>query len=104
MRGWITAKRSYMPAVMPGEMVSAASGAVGSIAAQSASMQGFTMHHFTDRAPEAFMALLGWKMKGQLKFREHVLRGIESFLATCDMIFSGANQGKLLIDLEGMPS
>jgi NADPH-dependent curcumin reductase CurA len=74
------------------------------IVAQSASMRDFTMLDFIDRASEAFMALLGWKMKGQLIFREHVLRGIESFPTAYDMIFSGANQGKLLIDLEDAPS
>jgi NADPH-dependent curcumin reductase CurA len=74
------------------------------LVAQSATMQGFTMLDFIERAPEAFMALLGWKMKGQLICREHVLSGIESFPAAYDMIFSGANQGKLLIDLESAPA
>ena len=68
--------------------------------AQSATMQGFTMRDYMGRIPEAFMALAGWHAKGEIKFREHVLHGIESFPKAFDMIFSGANQGKLLIQLE----
>lgn len=68
--------------------------------AQSATMQGFTMRDYMNRVPEAFMALAGWNAKGEVKFRDHVLKGIESFPQAFDMLFSGANQGKLLIQLE----
>lgn len=68
--------------------------------AQSATMQGFTMRDYMNRVPEAFMALAGWHAKGQVKFRDHVLQGIESFPQAFDMLFSGANQGKLLIQLD----
>ena len=68
--------------------------------AQSATMQGFTMRDYMSRVPEAFMALAGWNAKGEVKFRDHVLKGIESFPQAFDMLFSGANQGKLLIQLE----
>jgi NADPH-dependent curcumin reductase CurA len=46
------------------------------------------------------MALAGWHAKGEIKFRDHVLHGIESFPEAFDMLFSGSNQGKLLIQLE----
>ena len=68
--------------------------------AQSATMQGFTMRDYMDRVPEAFMALAGWQAGGQVKFREHVLQGIRSFAQAYDMLFTGANQGKMLIQLE----
>lgn len=67
--------------------------------AQSASMQGFTMRDYMGRVPEAFMALAGWHAKGEIKFRDHVLQGIESFPQAFDMLFNGGNQGKLLIQL-----
>ena len=67
--------------------------------AQSGTMQGFTMRDYMSRVPEAFMALAGWNTKGEVKFRDHVLQGIESFPQAFDMLFSGANQGKLLIQL-----
>ena len=68
--------------------------------AQSATMQGFTMRDYMGRVPEAFMALAGWQAKGEVKFREHVLQGIESFPQAFEMLFSGGNQGKLLIQLD----
>jgi NADPH-dependent curcumin reductase len=67
---------------------------------QSATMQGFTMRDYMHRVPEALMALATWRAEGKLQFREHVLQGIESFPEAFDMLFSGANHGKLLIDLE----
>lgn len=68
--------------------------------AQSASMQGFTMMDYMHRVPEALAQILAWQQAGQLQFREHVLHGIAAFPQAFDMIFSGANQGKLLIDLQ----
>lgn len=67
---------------------------------QSATMQGFTMRDYMHRVPEALMALATWRAEGKLQFREHVLQGIGSFPGAFDMLFSGANHGKLLIDLE----
>ncbi|MBU6318557.1 MAG: NADP-dependent oxidoreductase [Alphaproteobacteria bacterium] len=67
--------------------------------AQSARMQGFTMRDYIDRIPEAFMALAQWRASGEILFREHVVRGIERFPEAFDMLFSGANEGKLLIEV-----
>lgn len=71
------------------------------LVAQSASMQGFTMRDYMERVPEAFVSLVTWVGNGKLRFREHVLHGIESFPAAFDMVFAGENHGKLLIDLTG---
>jgi NADPH-dependent curcumin reductase len=68
--------------------------------AQSATMQGFTMRDYMDRVPEAFMALAGWQASGQVKFREHVLQGIQSFARAYDLLFTGAKLGKMLVHLE----
>jgi len=67
---------------------------------QSATMQGFTMRDYMHRVPEALTALATWRAEGKLQFREHVLQGIDAFPRAFDMLFSGANHGKLLIDLE----
>lgn len=69
--------------------------------AQSAVMQGFTMRDYIARIPEALVQLLTWKAGGQLKFREHMLDGIESFPAAFGMLFRGENHGKLLIRVHG---
>lgn len=67
------------------------------IVAQSAKMQGFTMKDYIDRIPEAFLALLKAHREGQLVFREHVVEGIEAFPDSFKILFTGGNQGKLLL-------
>jgi NADPH-dependent curcumin reductase CurA len=51
------------------------------------------------RIPEALEELLEGYKSGSLKSREHVMTGIESFPEAFDMLFSGDNQGKLLIKI-----
>jgi len=36
---------------------------------------------------------------GKIKYRTHVLDGLESAMSALNLFFSGANQGKLLIRL-----
>lgn len=69
------------------------------LVAQSARMQGFTMRDYLDRIPEAFMALLQWRATGEIVFREHIVKGIGRFPEAFGMLFSGANEGKLLIEV-----
>lgn len=69
------------------------------LVAQSARMQGFTMRDYLDRIAEAFMALAGWQARGEIVFREHVLKGLERFPEAFEMLFAGANEGKLLIEV-----
>jgi NADPH-dependent curcumin reductase CurA len=69
------------------------------LVAQSARMQGFTMRDYLDRIPEAFMALAQWRATGEIIFREHIVKGIERFPEAFDMLFAGANEGKLLLEV-----
>jgi hypothetical protein len=68
-----------------------------SVITQSVRIQGFTMKDYYDRIPEAFTYLLQAKIKGDMKFREHVVEGIENFEEALAMIFRGDNHGKLLL-------
>jgi NADPH-dependent curcumin reductase CurA len=43
------------------------------------------------------MALAQWRAAGDVIFREHVVEGIDCFPQAFDMLFAGANEGKLLI-------
>lgn len=69
------------------------------LVAQSARMQGFTMRDYLERIPEAFLALASWRASGELVFREHIVKGIERFPEALEMLFAGANEGKLLIEV-----
>lgn len=63
----------------------------------SSSMQGFTMKDYLHRIPEAFADLSSWVADGSLKHRQHIVDGIERFPEALRMLFTGKNQGKLLL-------
>jgi NADPH-dependent curcumin reductase CurA len=67
--------------------------------AQSIVMQGFTMRDYMHRTKEAVVDLLTWEAEGKIKFREHILEGIDCFPDAVDMIYQGKNHGKLMIKL-----
>jgi NADPH-dependent curcumin reductase len=62
-----------------------------------ASMAGFVVFDYADRYPEATRELRGWLADGSLRSREDVVDGIETFPETLNMLFSGANTGKLVL-------
>jgi NADPH-dependent curcumin reductase CurA len=51
------------------------------------------------RTKEAVVDLLTWETEGKIKFREHILQGIDCFSQAVDMIYQGKNHGKLMIKL-----
>jgi len=53
------------------------------------------------RVPEALEVLAKGYADGSLKFREHILEGLETFPDAYEMLFDGRNHGKLLMDLRG---
>ncbi|WP_164118582.1 NADP-dependent oxidoreductase [Sphingorhabdus sp. Alg239-R122] len=67
------------------------------VVTHSLTMRGFTMRDYMHRVPEALGWLVpAWK-DGRIKFREHILEGVENFPDAFDMIFEGKNHGKLLL-------
>ncbi|WP_428240693.1 NADP-dependent oxidoreductase [Gynuella sp.] len=62
-------------------------------------IQGFTMPDHMHEAPELAQLVAGYLMKGQLKYRAHVLEGLESAVSGINLLFSGENQGKLVVKL-----
>lgn len=71
------------------------------VVTHSLKMQGFTMRDYMHRIPEAMEVLAQGYADGRLKFREHVLEGLQTFPDAYEMLFEGRNHGKLLIDLRG---
>jgi NADPH-dependent curcumin reductase CurA len=66
-----------------------------------ASMTGFVVFDYADRYAEALAELSGWLGEGRLTSIEHTVRGdIEAFPDTLLQLFSGANTGKLVLELE----
>ena len=60
-------------------------------------MEGFVVSDYAAQFPEAFKELAVWIGEGQLKAREHIVEGIETFPETFLKLFSGENFGKLII-------
>lgn len=67
--------------------------------AKTASMQGFNALNEWEHFDDAFAALRGWDAEGRLVHRETVLAGIESCVDALNGIFTGANIGKMLVQI-----
>ena len=64
-----------------------------------AQMNGFLVHDFKDRFPEAISQLADWIKEGKIVSRKHVLDGIEQAPGALQLLYRGENKGKLLIKL-----
>ncbi len=65
-----------------------------------ASMTGFVVFDYADRYGEAISEISEWLADGRIKSREHIVEGgITRFAETLDMLFTGANTGKLVLAL-----
>lgn len=71
--------------------------------ARSASMQGFNALEEWGRFEEAYAALQGWERDGLLVHRETVFDGLESCVDALNGLFTGANIGKMLVQI-GAPT
>ncbi|WP_100637323.1 NADP-dependent oxidoreductase [Marinomonas sp. ef1] len=63
------------------------------------SIQGFTMPDHFHRIPEYGQALGSMLGKGELKYRTHVIEGIENATSGINLLFDGKNTGKLIVKL-----
>ncbi|MGW4718675.1 NADP-dependent oxidoreductase [Nocardia sp. NPDC004260] len=65
-----------------------------------ASMTGFVVFDYADRYGEAVAQIAQWLAEGKIESREHVIEGgVARFGETLNMLFSGANYGKLVLAL-----
>lgn len=68
-----------------------------SLLVNRASMQGMLVFDYADRYPEAVREMSGWLASGQLKSREDIVDGLETFPETLLKLFKGDNLGKLVL-------
>ena len=69
------------------------------ILVKRARMEGFLLFDFADRFAAARARLLEWIDAGSLRYREHILDGLESAPGAIAMLYAGENTGKLMIRL-----
>jgi NADPH-dependent curcumin reductase CurA len=69
---------------------------------QRGRMEGFVVLDFMAdeaAAAQATMELAEWYKEGKIKFRTHIVDGLENATAAVNMLFDGSNQGKLIIKI-----
>ena len=71
--------------------------AFGNILVQRALVQGFIILDHLHRAPEAAAEISGWIRDGKLQPLETVVEGFEQLPTAINMLFDGANVGKLVV-------
>jgi NADPH-dependent curcumin reductase len=68
-----------------------------SLLVNRASMTGMVVTDFMAKAGEARVAMLQWIKEGKLKTREHIVDGFDTFPESLLMLYTGKNDGKLVI-------
>lgn len=67
---------------------------------QRARMEGFIMLDYIDRFPEAAFQLGIWGAEGLIKHKVFAVDGLEQAPEALRMLFSGANDGKVIVTVE----
>ena len=70
-----------------------------SLLVQRATMTGIVVSDYYPRAGQAAMEMGGWIAAGKLKTREDIVQGLDRFPEAFDMLFNGANHGKLVLNV-----
>ena len=75
----------------------------GRILMRRLSIRGFTITDHFHRAPAAFAALSAWIGEGKIKWKDHVVAGLENAPDALALLFSGGNDGKLMVQISPTP-
>ena len=70
-----------------------------SLLVHRARMEGMVVFDYAKRFPEATNEMAGWIKSGQLKSREDIVKGFETFPDTLNKLFHGENTGKLVLQV-----
>ena len=62
-------------------------------------VRGFAMPDHFDEIPALLEKLTPYVLGGKIKFRTHVLEGLESAIEGLNLFFTGGNRGKLIVKL-----
>ncbi len=63
-------------------------------------MQGFIILDYFDRFPAAQAEMAGWVAAGKVKFATHVVDGLENAPYALNLLFTGGNTGKVIVQVE----
>ena len=71
-----------------------------SLLVNRARMEGIVVFDNVKEYPIAMQEIGGWIKSGEIKVKDHVVNGIETFPSTLMMLFKGENFGKLVLKVE----
>lgn len=61
------------------------------------SISGIIVFDYFSRSAEAISDISEWLQLGKIKYREHIVDGIDNYVPALDMLFTGKNIGKLVL-------
>ena len=70
------------------------------LVATRARMEGFLVLDYLDRFAEAVLQLVAWVGEGRIRWREHIVDGLEATPRALNMLFTGENTGKLMVRVD----
>jgi NADPH-dependent curcumin reductase CurA len=70
------------------------------ILTKSVTLQGFIVRNFPERFDEVLTNLTKWLKEDKLKYTETIVRGFDKLPDAFLGLFSGINQGKMLVEIE----
>jgi NADPH-dependent curcumin reductase len=62
-------------------------------------MEGFLILDYFDRLREGQAAVAGWLGEGKIKSSEHIVEGLENAPDALNLLFTGGNTGKVIVQL-----
>ncbi|KAI9436738.1 hypothetical protein H4582DRAFT_406896 [Lactarius indigo] len=68
---------------------------------QRAKFEGFIVTDYADRFPEAFTYLSKWISEGRIIRKFHIVERLEKAPESLPLLFSGGNNGKLVVRVSG---
>ena len=71
----------------------------GRILMQRLTVRGFIIIDYLSRSSEAFADLSQWIAEGRIKWKDHVVPGLQKAPETLQLLFSGQHDGKLLVGI-----
>lgn len=72
---------------------------LSSIIYNRVTLRGFTVNEFLDKQPQFLHDMSSWLRDGKIKYQETVFEGIETAVEAFQGLFSGVNDGKMLVKL-----
>jgi NADPH-dependent curcumin reductase CurA len=78
--------------------------ALTNILMKRARIEGFIILDYLPRFGEFIAEMAPWVMQGKIKYDTTIVKGIEQALPSLDMLFTGKNTGKLLIQVSDEPT